>query len=361
MATIRFEGRNAQFFSTLRSRIDQYFIDNNIKPTGNWKLYMKTAILGFTMVASYLFLVAFTPEQTWLQVILCAILGISFAAIGFNVMHDGAHGSYSTKTWVNKIMANSLNLLGGNAFYWVEKHNIAHHSFTNIDGADEDIDIYPYMRLNNNQKKLWFHKFQHIYGLILYSVAYITWISLQDFTKYFTGKIAEREMKGKMTSFEHFEFWASKIVYIGIFIVIPSFVFGFGTAILGYLIMALTTGICITIVFQLAHVVEGLNFIPHNENVVVVEDDWATHQIHTTSNFATKNKIWTWLLGGLNFQVEHHLFPKISHVHYPKINEIVKKTCEDFNVKYQEFPTMLKAIKSHLTYLKQIGAMQPVS
>lgn len=361
MATIRFEGRNAQFFSTLRSRIDQYFTDNKIKPTGNWKLYIKTVILSMIMIGSYLFLVAFTPEQTWLRIVLCTILGISFAAIGFNVMHDGSHGSYSTKPWVNKIMANSLNLLGGNAFYWVEKHNIAHHSFTNIDGADEDIDIYPYMRLNNNQKKLWFHKFQHIYGIMLYSVAYLTWISLQDFTKYFTGKIADREMKGKMTAFEHFEFWASKIVYIGIFIVIPSFVFGFGTAILGYLIMALTTGICITIVFQLAHVVEGLNFIAHHDELVVVEDDWATHQIRTTSNFATKNKIWTWLLGGLNFQVEHHLFPKISHVHYPKINEIVKKTCEDFNVKYQEFPTMFKAIKSHINYLKTVGSMQPVA
>ena len=358
MATIRFEGRNAQFFSTLRSRIDQYFTENNIKPTGNWKLYIKTIVFTSTLVGSYLSLILFTTDQTWIQVGLCMLLGISFAGIGFNVMHDGAHGSYSTKPWINKLMANSLNLLGGNAFYWVEKHNVAHHSYTNIDGADEDIDIYPFMRLNSNQKGFWFHKFQHIYFIFLYSIAYLSWILLQDMTKYFTGKVAHREMKGKMSGFEHFEFWASKLVYIGIFIVIPTYIFGIGTAIIGYLIVALTTGICITIVFQLAHVVEGLNFVAHNDDVVVVQDDWATHQIHTTSNFATKNKIWTWLLGGLNFQVEHHLFPKISHIHYPKINEIVKKTCADFNVKYQEFPTMLKAIKSHMAYLKQIGNLQ---
>ena len=361
MATIKFEGRNAQFFSTLRSRIDEYFKENNIKPTGNWKLYLKTIIFTMIMLGSYLYLVAFTPDQAWLQLILCTILGMSFAAIGFNVMHDGAHGSYSTKPWVNKIMANSLNLLGGNAFYWVEKHNIAHHSFTNIDGADEDIDIYPYMRLNNNQKKLWFHKFQHIYGLVLYSVAYITWITLQDFNKYFTGKIADREMKGKMTAFEHFEFWASKIVYLGIFILIPALKVGFLKAFIWYLVVALVTGICITIVFQLAHVVEGLDFIPNSPDTIIVENDWATHQLSTTSNFATKNKIWSWLLGGLNFQVEHHLFPKISHIHYPNINAIVKKTCADFNVKYQEFPTMFKAIKSHLAYLKEIGKMNPVA
>ena len=258
MATIRFEGRNAQFFSTLRSRIDQYFTDNNIKPTGNWKLYLKTIIFTLTLIGSYLGLILFTTDQTWIQVILCMLLGISFAGMGFNVMHDGAHGSYSTKPWVNKLMANSLNLLGGNAFYWVEKHNVAHHSYTNIDGADEDIDIYPFMRLNSNQKGFWFHKFQHIYFIFLYSIAYLSWIILQDMTKYFTGKVAHRQMKGKMTAFEHFEFWASKLVYIGIFIVIPSYIFGFGTAMIGYLIVALTTGICITIVFQLAHVVEGL-------------------------------------------------------------------------------------------------------
>jgi linoleoyl-CoA desaturase len=358
MATIRFEGRNAQFFSTLRSRIDQYFTENNIKPTGNWKLYTKTIVFSLILVGSYLSLILFTTDQTWIQVGLCMLLGLSFAGMGFNVMHDGAHGSYSTKPWINKLMANSLNLLGGNAFYWVEKHNVAHHSYTNIDGADEDIDIYPFMRLNSNQKGFWIHKFQHIYFIFLYSIAYLSWILLQDMTKYFTGKVAHREMKGKMSGFEHFEFWASKLVYIGIFIVIPTYIFGIGTAIIGYLIVALTTGICITVVFQLAHVVEGLNFVAHNDDVVVVQDDWATHQIHTTSNFATKNKIWTWLLGGLNFQVEHHLFPKISHIHYPKINEIVKKTCADFNVKYQEFPTMLKAIKSHMAYLKQIGNLQ---
>jgi len=241
MATIRFEGRNAQFFSTLRSRIDQYFTENNIKPTGNWSLYIKTIVFALLLVSSYSFLVFFTPEQTWLQVVLCSLLGISFAAIGFNVMHDGSHGSYSTKPWINKLMANSLNFLGGNAFYWVEKHNIAHHSFTNIDGADEDIDIYPYMRLNNNQKKLWFHKFQHIYGIFLYSVAYLTWISLQDFTKYFSGKIADRKMKGKMTAFEHFEFWASKLVYLGIFIFVPALKLGLFKAVMGYLIMAIVT------------------------------------------------------------------------------------------------------------------------
>ena len=151
-----------------------------------------------------------------------------------------------------------------------------------------------------------------------------------------------------------------------IFVLIPAYFIGIKTALLGYFAMAIVTGICITIVFQLAHVVEDIHFVTdkaeaENENKTIesinVEDDWATHQIRTTSNFSTKSKTLTWLLGGLNFQVEHHLFPKISHIHYPKLNEIVKKTCEDFNVKYNEIPTFFEAVRSHFMHLKMIGQL----
>lgn len=355
MTPIRFEGRNAQFFSTLRNRIDQYFTDNNIKPTGNWKLYLKTIVFFTTLIGLYVYLMVGHPESVALRLSICGLIGLCFAGIGFNVMHDGSHGSYSSKAWVNSLMANSLNLLGGNAIYWVEKHVVSHHSFTNIDGADEDIDVYPFLRMNSEQKRYWFHKYQHIYSVFLYTLTYFSWIFIQDFTKYYSGKVARREMKHKFNFFNHFEFWASKLVYLTIFLGIPIYFYGVGAAILGYVVMCLITGFTITIVFQLAHVVEGMDFVAHNDNGITIEKDWAAHQISTTSNFATKSKVWAWLLGGLNFQVEHHLFPKISHVHYPKLNEIVKRTCSDFNIRYQEYPSMFRAIKSHLSFLHQAG------
>ncbi len=303
------------------------------------------------------------PQNSWIY-LAYGIMGLAFAGIGFNVMHDGAHGSYSKHAWLNKIMANSLNLLGGSAFLWAEKHNVVHHSFTNIEGIDDDIDLWPLLRVNTAKKKLWFHKYQHIYGLPLYTVAYLAWIYMQDFKKYFTGKVVDRPFKNKLNTFQHIEFWASKVVYFSMFVLVPAYFIGFTTAILGYLLMAIVTGICITIVFQLAHVVEDIHFVTDkadadNANIVIdtihVQDDWATHQIRTTSNFSTKSKFLTWALGGLNFQVEHHLFPKISHIHYPKINEIVKKTCEDFNVQYNEIPSFFKAVRSHIMHLKVIG------
>ncbi len=365
MTPIRFEGRNAEFFSTLRNRINDYFKENNIKPTGNWKLYSKTIILGTLLGLNYASLYFVPADSNWIYVVY-ATIGIWFAGIGFNVMHDGAHGSYSDKTWVNKLMAVSLNLLGGNAFIWAEKHNISHHSYTNIEGVDDDIDLWPILRVNTSKKKLWFHKFQHIYGIPLYFVAYLSWIFIQDFKKYFTGKVIDRPFKTKFGILQHIEFWSSKVLYFIIFFFLPALAIGFKAAIIGFILMGALCGILITVVFQLAHVVEETTYVTELEDAknahieidaVHVSDDWATHQIHTTSNFSTKSKFLTWALGGLNFQVEHHLFPKISHVHYPKINEIVKKTCADFNVKYNEVPTFFAAIRSHLSHLKTVGSL----
>ncbi len=365
MTPIRFEGRNAEFFSTLRTRINDYFTENNIKPTGNWKLYSKTIILGTLLGLNYASLYFVPADSNWIYVVY-ATLGIWFAGIGFNVMHDGAHGSYSDKAWVNNLMATSLNILGGNAFMWAEKHNISHHSYTNIEGADEDIDIWPFLRVNPSKKKLWFHKFQHIYVIPLYMITYLSWIYIQDFKKYFSGKVVDRPFKSKFGWVQHLEFWSSKVIYLAVFLFLPALAIGLKTAVIGYFAMAALCGSIITIVFQLAHVVEETTYVTDYEeakkqNIVLdaihVTDDWATHQIHTTSNFSTKSKFLTWALGGLNFQVEHHLFPKISHIHYPKINEIVKKTCADFNVKYNEVPTFIAAVRSHLYHLKSVGSI----
>lgn len=363
MTPIRFEGRNAEFFSTLRTRINNYFTENNIQPTGNWKLYWKTIILFSLLIGNYVAIYLIPASSAWIY-LAYASMGMWFAGIGFNVMHDGAHGSYSRHHWVNQLMAKSLNLLGGNAFLWAEKHNVVHHSFTNIEGVDDDIDLWPILRVNQSKKHYWFHKYQHIYGLPLYTIAYLAWVFLQDFKKYFSGKVIDRPFKTPFTWKDHLFFWTSKITYLSVFLFIPAYFLGIQTAIFGFITTGLVTGIFITVVFQLAHVVEDIHFVTDKadaENAQIeldairVPDDWATHQINTTSNFSTKSKFLTWALGGLNFQVEHHLFPKISHIHYPKLNEIVKKTCADFNVKYNEIPTFFQAVKSHLMHLKVAG------
>lgn len=355
MAKIKFNNSNPEFFNTLKSRVNSYFEDKSIKETGNYKLYTKTIILSTVLVLSYVWMVFFTPESNWLSILICAVMGVNVAAIGFNVMHDGAHGSYSSKEWVNKFMGFSLNILGGNVYLWSQKHNINHHSYTNVEGLDDDIDIKPFIRVHSTQKKYWFHRFQHYYSLLLYGTTYLFWVFMNDFNKYFTGKIALHTKMRKMDVPEHVNFWVSKVLYVFFFILLPFYCVGVIETIVGYLVMAGVAGIVISIVFQLAHVVEEAEFITPTSDTMKIETEWAKHQINTTVNFATKSKSMSWLLGGLNFQVEHHLFPRISHVHYPAINKIVKQTCEEFGIMYKEFPTVMSAIRSHLLHLRAAG------
>ncbi len=351
-----FNNKNSFFFDALKKKIDHYFSENKIKQSGNLKLYYKAIILVTTLVALYVVLVFFTPQNDYISLALCFLLGINFAAIGFNLMHDGGHGSFSSKPWVNKMMAHSLELMGGSSFMWNLKHNQNHHTFTNIEGMDDDIDIKPFIRVSQDQPKKWYHRFQHIYSSFLYALTYILWVFWLDYRKYFSGKIGEIKIK-KMSLKDQIIFWGSKVIYLILFLVIPILKVGLWDTLIGYTLAAMVTGFVISVVFQLAHIVEGAYFpeITEDTPLLKIETEWAIHQLRSTANFATKNKFVSWFIGGLNYQVEHHLFPKVCHIHYPKINKIVQETCKEHNITYLEFPTVFSAYKSHLTHLKQVG------
>jgi linoleoyl-CoA desaturase len=361
MAKVKFNNKEAVFFHALRERVDGYFKQNKIEQTGNFKLFSKTIILIVSFVVLYSLLVfdeallGFAISG-WIKVGLSVLFGINLASIGFNVMHDGAHGSYSKIKWVNEVMGHSLNMIGGSVIMWKQKHNIAHHTYTNIEGHDDDIDAGVMLRMHKDQEKRPFHKYQHIYGLFLYGFLYIYWVFYTDYYKYFSRQISDGVPLRKLKMHEHFNFWISKVLNYVLFIVIPISQVGFVNFIIGYFIMAFTTGVVISVVFQLAHIVEEAHFFnPDTKGLTVVEAEWAVYQLNTTVDFAPGSKFLTWLLGGLNYQVIHHLFPKISHIHYPQIREIVAQTCKDYNIEYRVFPTMWDAFKSHMTHLKQSG------
>ena len=177
---------------------------------------------------------------------------------------------------------------------------------------------------------------------------------MTDYKKYFSGKIGEMPIR-KMTIQEHISFWVAKIGYLFMFVMLPIMLLGFKTWIIGFLLITMVTGLVISMVFQLAHTVEHTEFPMPDEVTNKIENDWAIHQINTTANFATNNKLISWLVGGLNFQIEHHLFPRISHVHYPAISKIIKRTCAEYGINYVEYPKMRTAIYSHVMYLKRLG------
>ncbi len=350
---IAFTNTDSAFFDELKANVNHYFTSHTIKPTGNYQLYLKSVIMFALSAFTYVLLVFFTLP-VWGSLILCSILGMLIAGIGFNVMHDAAHGSYSSKKWLNVVMSYSLNLIGGNVFIWKNKHNLNHHTFTNIEGMDDDIDIEPWIRTHANQPKRWHHRYQHIYWVVLYGMLYFLWVYVNDFKKYFSKKVAGTPLQ-KMSLREHCFFWVSKILYFSIFLVIPIFKVGLLETIIGYSVMAFVCGIILSVIFQLAHILSDTAFPLPQNNSNKMSHAWAVHQIATTANFSVKNRAIFWYVGGLNFQVEHHLFPKISHVHYPKINEIVKETCKKFKVKYIEYPSFLSALDSHISHLRHLG------
>jgi len=354
---VKFQPTQSDFFKTLRLEVNDYFKRKNIKSTGGFNLLAKTLIIFGVLAGIYLWLVAFSPGSWWICIGLYVFMGFVMALIGFNVMHDGSHGSYSQNKVLNKIMAHSLNFLGGNSQLWSKKHNINHHTYTNVESVDDDIDLDPFLRLHDGQPRKWFHRYQHIYALFLYGTTYIFWIYFLDFKKYFTGRIAEDTPIPQMSFKDHVVFWMSKVVHVFVFIFIPCLMLGLAKAITGYVIAAVVTGFIISIVFQLAHIVEGTQFsIPENKGVVIdIQSEWAIHQVLTTVNFATDNRLVTWLLGGLNYQMIHHLFPKISHVHYPAIRPLVIAACKEYNINYIEFPRVTTAIRSHIRHLKMTG------
>lgn len=289
-----------------------------------------------------------------IALVLCALLGLTLSSIGFNVMHDACHGSYSSKKWLNNILGLSLNAIGGNAFFWKQKHNVLHHTYTNITGADDDIAQSKLLRQSPAQEWKPFHRYQHIYVTVAYALTLFMWVGVRDFEKYFTRKIHNTPLQ-PMSVNEHITFWVSKALYLVFYVLIPILCVGPLAWLIGYLTMGIVTGVVISYVFQLAHAVEGPEFDSVGIDDKLIETEWAVHQIKTTANFAPQNKFISWAVGGLNYQIEHHLFPRVSHIHYPALSKIVKDHCQQFQLPYHSFPTVSHAIGSHLRTMKHLG------
>jgi linoleoyl-CoA desaturase len=353
MSSPKFPKLPISFHSDLKKKIGEYFAQKGKATTGNLNLHSKAILLVAGLIILYIHLVFFTPPAIF-AIIESVLLGCFAAAIGFNLMHDGAHGSFSRYKWINSLASNFANFLGASQHMWKMKHNVIHHTYTNIHGVDDDIEARPLLRLCDEQPHYKIHKYQHFYFWAAYSLLYIYWIFVTDYTKYFSGKIGSIALR-KMTLKEHFYFWFYKVAHALLFVVVPIYMVGFTPWLIGFLSMGLVTGFVLSIVFQLAHTVEHTHFPLPDTATGKMENDWAIHQVKTTANFATNNKVVSWLVGGLNFQIEHHLFPKISHVHYPAISKIIRKACEEHGLSYIEYPKVRYAVASHVSFLRQMG------
>ena len=347
---------NSDFFKVLRKRINEYFETNQIKKTGDYRMVLKSiAMLGMYLLPFAIILTGILPQ--WATFICWFISGIGLAGSGMSVMHDAVHGAYAERKGVNTWMGRSMYLFGASKFNWKIQHNILHHTYTNVYGLDEDIHDKPILRLSPYGKWKFVHKYQHIYGLFLYGLATLSWTLTKDFKQILKyHKFNMIEGNGSKLWIELVKLVVVKIIYFTIAIALPLLItpYSIGAVIGGFLVMHFVAGLILSTIFQLAHVVED-TVHPKESEEGVIENNWAIHQLQTTANFARHNSVLSWYVGGLNFQIEHHLFHNICHVHYKKIAPIVKQTAEEYGITYNEYRSFWQALGSHLKMLKKIG------
>lgn len=343
------------FFQTLRKRVNAYFEENDIKKTGNWRMYIKSIVMLSLYIVPFVLILTLSLP-VWTMLLLYAVMGFGMSGIGLSIMHDANHGAYSSKKWINSIMGKSINIAGASDFTWKIQHNVLHHTYTNIYEMDEDIHDKPFLRLSPFGKYKDYHRFQHIYAMVLYSLATLSWVSIKDFRQLINyNKTGLTVKSGFNPKHETIRLIISKIAYYAYIIALPILLgVSWWVVLLGFVIMHLICGLLITVIFQLAHVVEGPS---HHEPspTGTMENTWAIHQLNTTANFAKNNRAVSWFIGGLNYQIEHHLFPHICHVHYRKISKIVKETAKEFDLPYYENKWFFGAVASHLRVLREFG------
>lgn len=344
------------FFATLQKRVNQYFKDNQISRYANTSMVVKTIVLLSSFIIPIVLLNTMVLNNI-IVVLLYALLGVSMAGIGMGVMHDAVHGSYSSNKNVNKWLGYSLNLIGGMVYNWKFQHNVLHHTYTNVHEADDDIANKLILRFSPHAQAKRIHRFQFIYVFFFYSILTLYWMLAKDFVQHF------RYMKNGVNRYEklvNIRLFLStillKLMFVSYLIIGPIVFqhYSVGLIIGGFLLMQAVAGLLLGLTFQLAHSVEEASFpLPNSDNVI--ENDWAIHQMNTTVNFARNNKLLSWYVGGLNYQVEHHLFPHICHVHYPEISKIVEQTAAEYNVPYLCAPDLKAAFGSHMRMLKKFG------
>lgn len=356
MRRVKFINKDkAQFANTLRKNVNDYFVNNGISQKGNWQMLLKAATMVFLYLGPFL-LILLVPMPVWFIFPLSVIMGIGMAGLGMSVMHDAAHGSFSNVGWLNSFFSTSMYSIGGNSFNWKVQHNILHHTYTNIEGIDEDIDPKGMLRLNAQTPLKKVHRFQYIYAFFLYCLMTLarTVNEFRQLNKYNKNGITKQQ--GSSPGKEMFRLILSKAIYLFIILGLPLLfsAFSWSLILLNFLIMHFVGGIFMSTVFQMAHIVEEAKQ-PVPDETGCINNEWAVHELETTVNFARKSRFFGWMIGGLNYQIEHHLFPHISHIHYKAISPIVKQTASEFGLRYNENRTFLSAIGSHIRMLKKLG------
>jgi linoleoyl-CoA desaturase len=347
---------NSDFYKELRKRVNAYFKENNISRFANFNMVIKTIFMLSIYLVPFI-LILTVLESTWIIMLMWIIMGVGMAGIGLSIMHDANHAAYSRNKNVNMLLGKLINLVGGNDVNWRIQHNVLHHTYTNVEGMDEDIDTGILMRFSPNQRLLKGHRFQHIYAWFLYGFMTIMWATTKDYKQFIRyRKMGLTKTQGRSNKAIFLGLIGSKTFYLAVTLALPL-IFGamsWWATLLCFLLMHFVAGLILAAIFQPAHVIPTSNF-PKPDESGNIESDWAMNQLMNTANFAQESRWFSWYVGGLNFQIEHHLFPNICHVHYRKISKIVRETAFEYNLPYYSYKTFYEALSGHARMLYNLG------
>ncbi|MFN2429658.1 MAG: fatty acid desaturase [Cryomorphaceae bacterium] len=347
---------HSEFVDTLRKRVNSYFEDGDIAKDGGSQIVVKTIVMFLMYLVPYFFILSGFVTNPYIYIGLWILMGFGGVGIGVNVMHDANHGAFSKNAFWNKVFGKSVNLIGGNATTWKIQHNVLHHAFTNIDGMDHDLEGPKFLRFSPHQERRWYHRFQHIYAWFFYGFQTISRAIVTDFSSAVTFRKLNLIKKRRDYRKLLINITLGRLFYFSYALVLPLIFapVSIWLVILGFATMQYVTGLFLALIFQSAHVMPDCEFPVATEDGKM-ENNWAVHQLQTTTNFSPKSRLFSWFIGGLNFQVEHHLFSNISHTHYRKISKIVSETAAEFGVPYYSQKTFLHAVIAHGRMLKRLG------
>jgi linoleoyl-CoA desaturase len=356
--TVKFPSPSAgDFYNTTRKRVHEYFKEKGISTHANANMVIKTVAMMLMYFVPYTLMMTGVFTSTWAVFLCWVVMGFGMAGIGLSIMHDANHGAYSKNRNINTIIGQVIWFVGGSSVNWKIQHNVLHHSFTNIDHMDEDLETIPILRFTPHKKLMKIHRFQFIYAWFFYCLMTLMWATMKDFNqlnRYKRKDLIKTQKKtyGRLLA----ELIVVKSIYYVLFLVLPLIflTIAWWQVVLFFIVMHFIAGLILAAIFQPAHVVPEAEF-PLPDELGNMENKWAIHQLLTTTNFAPNSRLFSWYVGGLNYQVEHHLFPNICHIHYKRISEIVKKTAEEFKLPYYSQPTFISALQAHTKLLFQLG------
>lgn len=347
--------QNNDFFVVLRKRVNDYFKDNKIKKTWNPNMVVKTIFMLSLYFVPYAFLMSGLIHNVLVMLLMWVLMGLGMSGIGLSIMHDANHGAYSRNKNVNTLLSYLLDIVGGSSRNWRIQHNKLHHTFTNVEGMDVDIKERGILRFSPHQKRRKVHRLQFLYAWLLYGIMSLYWVTAKDFLQMVSFK-KQGHIQGKEYQKLVFEIVFWKIFYYAYTLVLPLIFLPFaaGWILLGFFSMHFISGFILTCIFQTAHVMTSTEFPLPDENGEF-ENNWAIHQLKTTTNYAPKSIFFSWFVGGLNYQVEHHLFPNICHVHYKRISKIVEQTAKEYGLPYNFKKSFASAMWEHTKMLYILG------